>query len=128
MGVHLPLTQWKDYSRRGNPESLEGYPKTINFPLPKDQQFSGPEWQGGTQGLYRPGSTFWRSAITYPLSLSYPAQAGPKGKKKELLAPHHSTVESWEVPAFVLGSMPTPQAPLEKLLPNPFVLSPRTAQ
>lgn len=67
------------------------------------------------------------SDITYPLSLSSQEQAGPKGKEN-LLAPQHSTVESWEVPAFVLGSMPVPQAPLEELLPNPFILSPRTAQ
>lgn len=57
-----------------------------------------------------PGSTSWRS-ITYPFSLSYQAQAGPKSKEN-FLASHHSTVESWEVPAFVLGSMPIPQAPL----------------
>lgn len=81
----------------------------------------------GLRATLGPGSTSWRSGTTYPLSPSYQAQAGPKGKEK-LFAPHHNTVERWEVPAFVLGSMPTPQAPLEELLPNPFILSPRTAQ
>lgn len=73
-----------------------------------------------------PGSTSWQNGIIIdPYLCLIPTRDRLALRiKKKILAPSHSTVESWEVPTFVLGSTPTSQAPLEELLPTPFILSP----
>lgn len=80
----------------------------------------------GLSASVGPGSTSWWNGIIDPYLCLFPTRdrLALRIKKKKILAPSHSTVESWEVPTFVLGSMPTPQAPLEELLPTPFILSP----